>query len=91
MLSAGVGGLADEALQLGQQGADFVQAAFRGAQHVAGAAGVVDGLGDPRLFGAEVFAGDQAGGIVGAGVDLQTGAEPLQARIKTVIVLRMTR
>ena len=42
--AAGVGRLADEALELGQQRADFGQATFGGADDVAGAAGVVDRL-----------------------------------------------
>ena len=42
--AAGVGRLADQALELVQQVADFVQATFGGADDVAGAVGVVDGL-----------------------------------------------
>ena len=79
--AAGVGRLVHQAAELGQQVADFVETTFGGADDVGRAVGVVDGGGDAGLFGLEGFAGDEACGVVGAAVDLQAGAEPLQARI----------
>src|SRR5204862_8166995 len=83
---AGVGGLADQALKLREQPADFAQATFGGADDIAGAAGVINRLRDAGLLGAKIFAGDQAGRIVGAGVDFQTGAQPFEAGAELVIV-----
>ena len=47
---AGVGGLTDQTLKLGQQRADFVQATFGGSDNIAGKAGIVDRGLDAGLF-----------------------------------------
>src|SRR6185437_14937145 len=83
-----VGRLIDQALELVQQVADFVQTAFRGANDVGGAVGVVDGGGDAGLLGLERLAGDQACRVIGAGVDFQAGAQPLQAGVQILVVHR---
>jgi hypothetical protein len=85
--TTGVGGLSDEALELGQQRADFAQTTFGGTDDVARAVGVVDRGRNAGLLGLEVFARDQACGVIGAGVDLQTGAQALQAGVQRVVVL----
>src|SRR5690606_9592551 len=84
---AGVGGLVDQALELVEQAADLGQAAFGGGDDVAGALGVAHGGHDAGLLGAEVLAGDEAGGVVGAAVDLQTGREPLEAGVELLVVV----
>src|SRR5262249_52957951 len=74
-----VGGLTDEALELGQQGADFVQATFGSSDHVTGKAGVADRRLNASLFLLQGLASDETCGVIGAGVDSQTCAEPLEA------------
>ena len=41
---------------------------------------------DAGLLGLEVFAGDQACRIIGAAVDLQTRAQPLQAGVQVALL-----
>src|SRR5690606_35295935 len=84
---AGVGGLLDQALELVEQAADIGQAALGGGDDVAGALGVAHGGHDSGLLGAEVLAGDEAGGIVGAAVDLQTGAQALEAGVELLVAV----
>ncbi len=86
--SAGVGSLSDEALELSQKGADFVEAAFGSSDNIASEAGVVDGGLNSGLFLLQTEAGDQTGRVVGAGVDLQAGAEALQAFVEIGVVLQ---
>ena len=78
--TAGVGGLADEALNLGQQVADFAQTAFGGADDDSGLAGVVDRRGQAGILLIEALDGDQTGGVIRAAVDLQTSAQSFEAR-----------
>src|SRR5439155_19746196 len=83
---AGVRRLVDQALQLGQQVADFAEATFGRANDVIGAACVVDRLRNPSLFGLEIFGGDETGGVVRAGVDSQTGAQSLERRVQALVI-----
>src|SRR5207253_728628 len=84
--AAAVGGRADQALELVEERADLVEATLGGADDVARPLGVVDGRADAGLLGAEVLAGDEARGIVLTAVDLQTGAQPLEAGVELVLV-----
>ena len=61
--------------------------AFGGADDVVGELGVADGGGRGRLFGGQRLAGDQAGGVVGAGIDAVAGGEPLQRGLQGAVVL----
>ena len=86
-LAGAVGGGADQRLQLGQQRADLGQATGGGPDHVVGHVGVGDGGVDPGLLVLEVVGLDQAGRVIGAGVDPQARAQPGQARLQRLVVL----
>jgi hypothetical protein len=85
---AGVGGLPDQALELGQQVADFAQAAVGGPDDVAGEPGIADGSLKAGRFGLEALGSDEARRIVGTRVDPQTGAQTLEARVGRGVVRR---
>src|SRR5581483_2427822 len=85
--AAAVGGLTDQALELNEQRADFVQAAFGRAHNVAGAVGVVDRGADAGLLRLQILAGDQACRIIRTTVDLQTRAEAFEALVERLLIL----
>ena len=84
---AAVGGLVGQALDFQQQRRDFASAPSAVLITLPARWRVVDRLVDAVDLAAQRFAGDQAGGGVLAGVDLQAAAQPLQARGQVGLVL----
>ncbi|MGD0541658.1 MAG: hypothetical protein ABSB33_09095 [Tepidisphaeraceae bacterium] len=80
--------MSDQALELGQKRADFVQTTFGSSDNIASEAGVVDGGLNARLLLLQSQTRDQTGRIIGTTVDLQTRAEPFKAGIQVCVVLQ---
>jgi hypothetical protein len=81
------GGGGEQALELGEQAGDFLQAAFGDVHDLVGAVGVADRGVDGLDLGAQVLAGDQAGGVVLAAVDAEARAQTLKRLSSGSVVL----
>ncbi len=82
---AGVGCLDDQTANVIEQVTDLAQGAVGGADDLAGASRVADRFAQACDFAAEGLAGNQAGRVIGAGVDTETSAQSGQGGLQITI------